>query len=76
MVSGAKSDVTELVIPDSFYGYPVKEIAEGAFKSNTKIESLYISKNIQTINKQAFMGCTNLSNITFAQDCALDTIGA
>ena len=67
-VTGAeKKSVTKVSIPTaiSFNGktYKVTAIAPNAFKKYTKLVSLTIGKNIKTIGKNAFSGCSNLSKI-------------
>lgn len=44
--------------------YKVTSIADGAFKNNKKIKSVYVGKNITTIGKSAFYGCTSLQKVT------------
>lgn len=43
--------------------YKVTYIAKDAFKNNKKLKKLTIVKNIKTIGKNAFRGCSNLKNI-------------
>jgi hypothetical protein len=56
--------------------YKVTAIAANAFKKNTKITSVTIGKNIKTIGKNAFYGCTKLKSITFKSGSALEKIAA
>lgn len=44
--------------------YTVTEVADNAFKGNTKIKEVVISKNVTKIGKNAFSGCKNLKKIT------------
>ncbi|MGN0152926.1 MAG: leucine-rich repeat domain-containing protein [Lachnospiraceae bacterium] len=44
--------------------YTVTEIGEGAFKGDTKLESVTIPEGITKIGKEAFSGCKNLKTIT------------
>ncbi|MBR1592149.1 MAG: leucine-rich repeat protein [Ruminococcus sp.] len=47
------------------YGIPqVREIADLAFK-DTDITNVYIPETVEKIGKGAFMGCTNLINVSF-----------
>ncbi len=41
----------------------VTSISAKAFKGNTKIETVTISKNVKTIGKEAFSGCKNLKKV-------------
>ena len=43
--------------------YKVTAIGDGAFKNNKKLKKITISKNVVTIGKEAFKGCSNLKNI-------------
>lgn len=45
--------------------YKVAKIGAKAFYNNTNITSVIIGKNVTTIGKQAFYGCSKLSAITF-----------
>ncbi|MBO5088680.1 MAG: leucine-rich repeat protein [Lachnospiraceae bacterium] len=44
--------------------YTITEVADNAFKGNTKIKEVVISKNVTKIGKNAFSGCKNLKKIT------------
>ena len=56
---------TEVIIPTTHNGIPVKKIATSAFEGNTKIKSLlFMSGDTQlTIGTRAFFGCSSLTNI-------------
>lgn len=43
--------------------YNCTMIADGAFKDNTAIKTVYIDKDVTTIGKNAFAGCTSLENV-------------
>ncbi len=43
--------------------YKVTSIADNAFKNNTKLKTVTISKNIVKIGKNAFKGCKNIKTI-------------
>ncbi|MBR4342540.1 MAG: leucine-rich repeat protein [Lachnospiraceae bacterium] len=62
--------VTELNVPAtvtySGVKYKVVKIGTGAFKGNKKLETVTLGKNIATIGKKAFYGCSALKNITFS----------
>lgn len=64
--SGKKSAKTVIIpatIKVSGKNYKVTSIAKDAFKNNKKLKKLTIGKNIKTIGKNAFRGCSNLKNI-------------
>jgi hypothetical protein len=44
--------------------YKVTSIENGAFKNNKKITSIVIGKNVTSIGKEAFKGCSKLKTIT------------
>ncbi len=50
---------TEVVVPDSFRGLPVKEIAEEAFKE-TSLTKVTLPDTVTVIGKSAFDTCTSL----------------
>ncbi|MDE6048239.1 MAG: leucine-rich repeat protein, partial [Paramuribaculum sp.] len=43
--------------------YPVTEIEEGAFKENTGIKKVVVPETVTTIGKEAFSGCTSLTEV-------------
>ena len=65
IVRGLKegSTATEIVIPATYQGKPVKAIDDGAFYGCTPLESVVISKGVTSIGVNAFRGCTNLESI-------------
>jgi hypothetical protein len=44
--------------------YKVTAIANGAFKNNKKLTSVVIGKNVVSVGKEAFKGCTKLKKVT------------
>ncbi len=58
------SDETELVLPDSYNGKPVRKIGDSAFFSNYKIKSVTIPEGVETIGNTAFSQCSALSTIS------------
>lgn len=78
LVVGLKAGETvdTVVIPDMYDGAPVVGIAEGAFEGNTSIQRVIISASIQTIGKNAFNGCVNLSSIECFDLAQSDAWGA
>lgn len=59
---------SHLVIPDTHRGIVVSEIAENAFQGNLKLTSAVIGKNILTVGKCAFEGCSNLTSIQLTRE--------
>lgn len=54
----------KIVVPDTYEGKPVGEIANAAFASNYGLISVVIGANVQTIGQGAFLYCHNLFEIT------------
>lgn len=63
---------SHLVIPDTYEGVVVSEIAEDAFRGNTQLTSAVIGKNILTVGKCAFEGCSNLTSIQLTKERIID----
>lgn len=61
---------THIVIPDTYQGKPVTQIAVSAFKNCTSLIEVVIGKNITTIGTFAFSGCSNLVTITMGSSVA------
>lgn len=59
---------SHLVIPETYKGVVVSKIAENAFRGNTKLTSAVIGKNILTVGKCAFEGCSNLTSIQLTKE--------
>lgn len=57
----------EVIIPETYNGYPVTEIYDAAFKNNKNITSVIIGKNVTKIGKEVFYGCSNISEITIPE---------
>ncbi len=54
--------------------YKVTAVAANAFKNNKKIKKVTLGKNVETVGKNAFSGCSELTSVTL--DAALTTIDA
>ncbi len=54
-----------IVIPATYNGLPVLQIASNAFEGNTNIKSVEIPDSITTIFEWAFKDCTNLESVSF-----------
>ena len=69
----------DLVIPNEIEGKPVTKIGsdpynfDGAFGGNSKLKSIVIGSNVQTIDNKSFQYCTNVTDITLSE--SLITIG-
>lgn len=61
---GDAVDTEDLAIPETYNGLPVTTIAQGAFKGNSTIKTVYIPDNITTIYGEAFSKCENLQSVT------------
>lgn len=64
---------TDLLIPATYKGLPVKEIGASAFRNNTAITSVTIPEGVETVGNYAFSGCTGLTSLTLPD--SLQTIG-
>ena len=60
---GACTD-SEIVIPSTYEGLPVKAVERGAFANNERIRSVVLADSITTIYEEAFSNCPNLASIT------------
>ena len=58
---------TEIYIPATYNGLPVKEIGENAFYENTTITGVVLPDSITTISDSAFDGCTVLASINLPE---------
>ncbi len=63
-VSGLGTAQGEIVIPDTYRGLPVTEIAKQAFFNKTTVTKVTLGKNIRTIGEQAFANCSFLTSVT------------
>lgn len=55
---------TEIFIPSTYNGLPVKSIGTYAFTSNTKLIGITIPNSVVNIDEYAFYGCSNLESVT------------
>ena len=58
---------TDIVIPEYYNGLKITNINSSAFKGNTEIKSVFISKNVSLISGEAFSNCRNLENVVFEE---------
>ena len=57
-------EVNHLVIPDTYNGYPVKKIEDGAFEDKDSILTVTIPDSVTMIGNRAFAYCDNITSIT------------
>ncbi|MDE6373315.1 MAG: leucine-rich repeat domain-containing protein, partial [Clostridia bacterium] len=60
-----KDQITELVIPDTYMGLPVKEVGERAFVGCVNLERVTLGKNVVSIGDYAFMDNLCLNAVDF-----------
>lgn len=53
-----------LYVPDNIAGYPVEEIAEGAFSNHPEMMVVELPETVKKIGANAFSGCSNLTFVT------------
>ena len=63
IVSGVSGNPTEVTIPETYEGLPVKAIGDEAFSSCESLTSITLPEGITTIGSYAFYGCSSLSSI-------------
>ncbi len=63
-VAGYEGESSEVVIPETYNGKPVIEIASKAFVS-TNIVEITLPKSITAMGIGAFEGCTQINKVTF-----------
>ncbi len=59
------ADISEVVVPDTYLGLPVKGISSKLLKGNTKMTSLVIGNNVTSLSANDFQNCTSLTTVTF-----------
>jgi len=64
---------TDVVIPDTIDGLPVKVIGESAFEENKAIEYVKLPDSVVSIEKSAFEDCYALESIEFGKN--IETVG-
>ena len=55
-ITGAKSFVTDLVVPAEIDGYKVRSIANDAFTGNSNIKTIVLPDNLESVRSSAFEG--------------------
>lgn len=51
----------DVLIPDTFMGYPVNAVSELAFAGNTSLTGIGIPESVVAIREKAFYGCSSLN---------------
>ena len=73
VITGAKGDISNLIIPSTYRGFTVFGVAENAFKGNKNILSLHLGEGVTEIGDSAFATCEHLSTISLGK--GVKTIG-
>lgn len=85
-ITGYTGSDTQVIIPDQIDGKTISKIGEGAFFSQTRIESIVLPDTIESIEDGAFVNCVSLTSFEmpdsvenigeylFARDSALETV--
>ena len=55
---------TDVVIPATYNGFPVKAIGDRAFSNKSQITSVTITDSVTSIGESAFSNCSGLTSIT------------
>ena len=74
IITAYNGNASQVGVPITLEGLPVKAIGSGAFQNKTTIKSLVIPKGITEIGNDAFQGCRNLAAVTLPD--TLQKIGA
>lgn len=61
-------------IPDTIYGIPVREVGESVFADDAQIQSVSFGKHMRKLGNNAFGGCTALTSVDF--NVSMTDIGA
>ena len=72
--AGEAIDLEEIVIPNTYNGKPVTQIAAEGFKEASNLKDVTIPKNVTVIGESAFEGCTMLKKVKVADNSALKKI--
>ncbi len=71
-----KGDQSEVTIPTTLGGYPVRAIADKAFENNTKVASVSVPSGVTDIGWFAFSGCVFLTDVTLPASLQSISYGA
>ena len=67
-------EITNVVIPETVYGYRVTSIGNGAFKEKTGIRTVKLPAGINRIGGSAFEDCSNLTEVTLPAESGITEI--
>ncbi len=73
-ITGCSGNPSDISIPETIDGKPVRTIGNFAFQNKTGITSVYIPATVTSIDYDAFSGCRGLKSVTFADGSQLNTI--
>ena len=62
-VSAANKQITEAIIPATYNGLPVTEIADNGFSSCKNLTYVFVPHSVTRIGSNAFINCANLEKI-------------
>ena len=62
-ITGASSESTSIVVPDTIDGATVTAIDDAVFKGNTTLQTITLPDGITSLGESAFYGCTALTSI-------------
>lgn len=72
---GAYTD-TNIIIPETYKGLPVKAIESSAFYKCTDITSIVIPNSVTSIGQSAFYDCSSLTSVTIPNNITRISVGA
>lgn len=64
LTAEAKKTVTEIEIPDAYFGVPVDSIQSSGFAKATKLKTVVVPDSVKNILRTAFQGCTALETVS------------
>ena len=63
LVKANSTDITNIIIPDKYNGFPVTEIEDSAFKDCILLKNVVIPNSILKIGSESFYCCESLESI-------------
>ena len=66
---------SDVVIPETIYDLPVREVAESVFAGDKSVKSVTFGSNVRTVGANAFGGCTGLQSVSFSVSASDIAIG-
>lgn len=67
VITGYYGDESEVVIPETIEGKPVKMIDSSAFSGNESVERVVLSSQIYNVSSYSFASCPNLKEVVFPE---------